>query len=97
MLLLIGHPPDAHVLFLGDSAGRGEYSIKVVILLFVLVLRYPDAAFMTRGNDELNGRLEVLAPSRRGIPQRRHANWLRNGPISVESLAPPPEGCAPKK
>jgi protein phosphatase len=39
-------------LFLGDLVDRGEFSVQTVILLFLLILLYPDKVFAIRGNHE---------------------------------------------
>jgi len=54
ILQLCGKPvPDKNmILFNGDFVDRGDRSTEVVLVLFAMVLAYPDCIFLNRGNHE---------------------------------------------
>jgi hypothetical protein len=43
---------DFNFLFLGDLVDRGEFSIEVIIMIFLLIVIKPDKVFCIRGNHE---------------------------------------------
>lgn len=52
IFLSIKNPPDKTFLFLGDYVDRGQFSLDVVMLLFVLKLKFPKNISFLRGNHE---------------------------------------------
>ncbi|KAL7722259.1 Serine/threonine-protein phosphatase [Entamoeba marina] len=49
---ICGHPSETPYLFLGDYVDRGEKSLEVILLLFIIKIKYPTNVFMLRGNHE---------------------------------------------
>lgn len=52
ILVLSGPPPANRFLFLGDYVDRGQYSVEIIVLLFALMVKYPQNMFLLRGNHE---------------------------------------------
>lgn len=51
---LVGTPPNATFLFLGDYIDRGKNGCEVIILLYVVKCLYPENVYLIRGNHEFN-------------------------------------------
>lgn len=49
-----GIPPGKKYLFLGDLVDRGEFSVDILIFLFLLKILHPESIFFIRGNHEFN-------------------------------------------
>ena len=52
ILNIFGLPPRQKYVFLGDFVDRGEFSIEVIIIVFILKVLYPDNVNIIRGNHE---------------------------------------------
>jgi protein phosphatase len=54
ILLAYGDPSRSRYLFLGDLVDRGEFSIEVVIVVFLMKVIWPSQVFIIRGNHEFS-------------------------------------------
>lgn len=52
MFKLLGHPPDARFLFLGNYVDRGNRSIETLAYIYALKLKFPKHVYILRGNHE---------------------------------------------
>ena len=54
ILTMAGMPsPNTPFLFNGDFVDRGSWSCEVILLIFAMKMRFPQAVFMNRGNHEM--------------------------------------------
>lgn len=47
-----GYPPKTSYILLGDYVDRGNYSLEVILLLYLLKLKFPQNIYLLRGNHE---------------------------------------------
>ncbi|CAD6197902.1 unnamed protein product [Caenorhabditis auriculariae] len=52
-LKVVGKPPKYQLLFLGDYVDRCKKSLELMLLLFCMMLRYPNRVHLLRGNHEV--------------------------------------------